>query len=195
MYKFIIKMALYGLKSSGAAFCSLLAETLHELNYVPSKADPDVYMRPSVQPNCFEYYEYVLCYVYDILSISHCPDVTMYGIIAHFTLNDNKVEEPTDYLGVQLSKMKDEFGNDFWTMSSSKYCKAATTNVKERLDLAGKRLPTKCKMTMVTKYAPEMDVTAEFKADGIQYFQELIGVLQWAYEIGTVDILLEKYFL
>ena len=33
---FIIKMALYGLKSYGAAFFSLLAETLHELNYVPS---------------------------------------------------------------------------------------------------------------------------------------------------------------
>ena len=33
---FIIKMALYGLKSSGALFCSLLAETLHELNCVPS---------------------------------------------------------------------------------------------------------------------------------------------------------------
>ena len=108
---FIIKMDLYGLKSSGAAFCSLLAETLHELNYVPSKADPDVYMRPAVKPNGFEYYEYVLCYVYNILSISHCPDVTMDGIRARFTLKDNKVEEPTNYLGAQLSKMKDEFGN------------------------------------------------------------------------------------
>ena len=53
---FIIKMAMYCLKSSGAAFWSLLAETLHELNYVTSKADPDVYMRPAVKPNCFEYY-------------------------------------------------------------------------------------------------------------------------------------------
>ena len=51
---FIIKMALYGLKSSGAVFFSLLAETLQELNYVPSKADPDVYMRPAVKPNGFE---------------------------------------------------------------------------------------------------------------------------------------------
>ena len=60
---FIIKVAIYGLKSSGAAFRSLLADTLHELNYVPSKADPDVYMRPAVKPNGFEYYKYVLCYV------------------------------------------------------------------------------------------------------------------------------------
>ena len=136
-------MALYGLKSSGAAFCSLLAETLHKLNHVPSKADLDVYMRPAVKPNGFEYYEYVLCYVDEILSIYHCPDVTMDGIRSSFTLKDNKVEEPTDYLGAQLSKMKDEFGNEFWTMSSSKYCKAAIKNVEEQLALAGKRLPTK----------------------------------------------------
>ena len=57
--------------------------------------------------------------------------------------------------------MKNEFGNEFWTMSSSKYCKAATTNVEERLDLAGKRLTTKCKTPMVTKYAPDMYATAE----------------------------------
>ena len=100
-------MALYVLKSSGAAFFSSLAETMHELNYVPSKANPDVYMQPAVKPNSFEYYEYVLCYFDDILSISHCPDVTMDGIRACFTLKDNKVGEPTNYLGAQLSKMKD----------------------------------------------------------------------------------------
>ena len=111
-------MALYSLKSSGAAFPSLLEVTLHELNYVPSKADPDVYMLPAVKPNDFEYYEYVLCYGDDILIIFHCPDVTMDGIRARFTLEDDKVEEPTDYLGAQLSKTKDEFGNNFWTISS-----------------------------------------------------------------------------
>ena len=157
-------MALYGLKSSGAAFCSLLAETLHELNHVPSKANTDVYMRPAVKTNGFEYYEYVLCYVDKILSISHCPDVTMDGIQSRFTLKYDKVEDPTDYLGAQLSKMKEEFGNNLWNMSSSKYCKAAITNVEERLALDRKRLPTKCKTPMITKYAPEMDVTAELKA-------------------------------
>ena len=104
---FIINMALYGLKSSGASFCSLLTETLQDLNYVPSKADPYVYIRQAVKPNGFEYYEYVLCYVDNILNISHCPDVTMDGIKSRFTLKDNKVEEPTEYLGAQLSKMKD----------------------------------------------------------------------------------------
>ena len=120
-----------------------------------------------MKTNGYESYEYVLCYVDDILSISHCPNVTMDGIRARFTLKDDKVEDPTEYLGAQLSKRKDEFGNNFWTMSSSKYCKAVITNVEERLALDGKRLPTKCKTPMVTKYAPEMDDTAGLKADGI----------------------------
>ena len=119
----------------------------------------------------FEYYECLLCYVDDILSISHFPDVTMDGIIARFTLKDNNVEEPTDYMGAQISKMKDKFVNEFWTLSSSKYCKAAITNVEKRLVLAEKWLPTKYKTPKVTKYSPDMDVTAELKYDGIQYFQ------------------------
>ena len=36
-----------------------------------------------------------------------------------------------------------------------------------------------------------MDDTPELKADGVQYYQELIGVLRWAVELGRVDILLE----
>ena len=121
-----------------------------------------------MKPNSFKYYEYVLCYVYGILSIPHCPDVTIDGIRARFTSKVDKVEEPTEYLRAQLSKMKYRFGKYFWIMSSSKYCTAAITNVEERLALVGKRLPTNCKTPMFTKYAPEMDVTAELKADDIQ---------------------------
>ena len=40
---FLIKKALYGLKSAGAAFRALLAETLHDIGYTPTKADPDVW--------------------------------------------------------------------------------------------------------------------------------------------------------
>ena len=194
---FIVRMALYGLKSSGAAFRSLLAETLHELEYVPSKADPDVWMRPAVKTNGFEYYEYVLCYVDDVLCISGKPEETMDGIRSRFTLKDDKVSEPEDYLGAQISKMlaRDGSGRKFWTMSSEKYCKAAVTNVEERLARAGKRLPSKCRTPMTSSYAPEMEVSAELKADGVQYYQELIGVLRWACEIGRVDILLEVSLL
>ena len=52
----IVKMALYGLKSSRAAFRAKLAGVLHDFSYVPSKADPDVWIRPAVRPNGNEYY-------------------------------------------------------------------------------------------------------------------------------------------
>ena len=69
----IVVRALYGLKSSGAAFGALLVETLYDLGYLPTKADLDVWIRLAVKANGFEYYEFVLCYVNDVLSISHDP--------------------------------------------------------------------------------------------------------------------------
>jgi hypothetical protein len=53
--KFLVKKALYGLKSAGAAFLALLAETLHDIGYTPTKADPDVWLRPAVKADGFEY--------------------------------------------------------------------------------------------------------------------------------------------
>ena len=63
----IIKMALYYLKSSGAVFRLMLAGILHCIHYEPTKADPDVWIRPAIQTDGTEYYEIVLCYVEDIL--------------------------------------------------------------------------------------------------------------------------------
>ena len=187
----IVVRALYGLKSSGAAFRALLAETLHDLGYVPSKADPDVWMRPAVKSNGFTYYEYVLCYVDDVLCISDQAMNTMKGIQETFKLKDDKIEEPDVYLGASLSKMNNETNKECWAMSSDKYCAAAVANVTEVLGKKGLRLPSKCATPLVHGYRPEIDVTPELKADGLQYYQELVGVLRWAVEIGRVDILLE----
>ena len=35
------------------------AETLHNFRYKPTKADSDVWLRPAVKPDGFEYYELV----------------------------------------------------------------------------------------------------------------------------------------
>ena len=56
---FIIQ-TLYGLKSSRAAFRSLLSETLHDLGYKPTQVDPDVWLRTAVNSDGLESYELVL---------------------------------------------------------------------------------------------------------------------------------------
>ena len=76
----IVKMALYGLKSSGAASRAKLAGVLHDIGYLPSKADPDVWLRPAVKQDRSEYYKMVLCYIDDVLVISSTPMETMDGI-------------------------------------------------------------------------------------------------------------------
>jgi hypothetical protein len=95
----IVKKALYGLKSSGAAFCAHLAETLNNLNYKSTKANPDVWIRPGVKPDGFKYYEMLLVYVDDVLCISHDPTATMKGIQGTFKLKGDKIKVPTHYLG------------------------------------------------------------------------------------------------
>jgi hypothetical protein len=111
----IIRKPLYGLKSSGAAFRAHLAETLYELNYLPTEADPDVWIRPAVKPNGFEYFEITLVYIDNIMSISHDPKATMEGIQTIFKLKDDKIEKPEQYLGAQLPQRVIK-GRECWTM-------------------------------------------------------------------------------
>jgi hypothetical protein len=190
----IIRKALYGLKSSGAAFRAHLSETLYELNYLPTKADPDVWIRPAVKPDGFEYYEITLVYVDDIMSISHDPKATMEGIQATFKLKDDKIERPENYLGAQLSQRVIN-GRECWTMTSEQYIKAAIANVETALDASGQRLPTRATTPIQAGYRPELDESAELNLSGMRYYQELIGVLRWAVELGRIDIMMEVSML
>jgi hypothetical protein len=190
----IVKMALYGLKSSGAAFRSKLAGVLHDLGYRPTYADPDVWLKAAVKPCGFEYYEMVLCYVDDVMVISHKPQGTIEGIQSVFKLKGDKAGPPDMYLGVTLEKKKNAQGTDCWTMSPEKYVKAAVENVEKKIGT----LPYskgQCPTPMKTGYHPAEDDTPELNAEGLRYYQELIGILRWAVEIGRLDILLEVALL
>ena len=101
----ILRKTLYGLKFSGAVFCAHLAETLHAIGFLSTEADPDVCYLNAVKPNDFEYYEYVLCYVYNILCISHDLDIELGQIQAIFKFKRDKIEQPKIYLGDKVRNM------------------------------------------------------------------------------------------
>jgi hypothetical protein len=70
-----ILRALYGLKSSGASWRSVLKQVIiDDLGFEPTIADPDAYRRRTVHPRGFEYWELLLVYV-DFLIISHEPQL------------------------------------------------------------------------------------------------------------------------
>ena len=127
-----IHKAFYGLKSSGAAFRAHLAETLYDIGFIPTRANPDVWCRPAVKEDGFEYYKYVLCYVDDILAISHKVKDALKAVRAIFKLKDDKIEPPDMYLGATLSVMEDD-GVQGWCMTSDRYVKAAVENVEQEL--------------------------------------------------------------
>ena len=156
----IVKMALYGLKSSGAAFRAKLAGLLHDIGYVPSKADPDVWMKEAIKPDGTEYYEYVLCYVDDVLAMSCNPMKTIDGIKSMFKLKDDKAEPPDIYLGASLEQVETQGGTKCWSMSSEQYVKAAVTNLEATLSKQDMRLPTSS-VPMSASYHPSEDVSSE----------------------------------
>eukprot|EP00980_Cylindrotheca_fusiformis_P015627 scaffold4484_cov57-Cylindrotheca_fusiformis.AAC.1 len=138
----VVKKALYGLKSSGASFRAMLAQTIYNIGYRPSKADPDVWMRPATKPDGTRYYEYVLCYVDDVtISISGNPMEAIEGIKAVFKLKDDKAEVPAMYLGAGVDQVKTVNGTRCWALSSEKYLKTAIANIKEKLAKSNFRLP------------------------------------------------------
>jgi hypothetical protein len=189
----IVKMALYGLKSSGAAFRAKLAGVLHDLQYRPTLADPDVWLKPGTKANGYKLV--VLVYVDDVMAISATPSQTITGIQAVFKLKGDKAAPPDMYLGVTLEKKQNSQGTSCWSMSPEKYVNAAVANVEEKLAKDGLRLPSKCITPMKGNYHPSDDVTAELTATGLHQYQEMIGVLRWAIEIGRLDILLEVSLL
>ena len=187
----IVTKALYGLKSSGAAFRSMLANCIYDMGFRPTKSDPDVWIKASQKADGFKYYEMILCYVDDVISIGEFPMKAIEGIKAVFKLKGDKAEVPDMYLGGSIAKIRTADETECWTISSEKYVKTAVQNVEETLAKKGLKLPSKCPTPFTSNYHPSDDVSNELNADGLRYYQELIGVLRWAVELGRVDILLE----
>ena len=191
----LLVRALYGLKSSGAAFRSFCAEQLDRMNFHSTTGDPDVWIRPIVDDHGNEFYEYMLVYVDDIMCISFQPDRSINQLTEHgFTLKGGKASKPDTYVGVELEHKRLNIHEvDCWTLNTTKYIKHAIENLEERLVSINRTLPTQkqCQTPIVQGYKPELDHSEELDASGITMFQEIMGTLRWATEMGRVDILYE----
>ena len=166
----VVKMALYVLKSSVAAFREKLAGLINGIGYTPSKSDQDVWMRAAIMPDSTEYYEYVLCYVDDVLDISYNPTRIIEGNKSMFKLKDDKAEPPEIYLGAFLEQVETQGGTKCWSMLSEQYAKAAVTNLEYTLSKKDMRLPNSA-VPMSTSYHPNEDVSHELNLQGVQIYQ------------------------
>jgi predicted phosphodiesterase len=108
---------------------------LRQLGFKSSKADPDVWLRKAKKPNGAFYWEYILCYVDDVLVIGHEPQTTMSSISQYVTFKPGSVQSPTN-LRANISQCTVMEGDDtlsgkqVWTMSAQEYIKQAVDEVE-----------------------------------------------------------------
>ena len=143
-----------------------------------------------------EYYEYIVLYVDDILAASTDPTAVLKSLEGETVkYKNNKIEPPQIYLGAKLA-LKEIDGVKCWTVTSVDYIKAAVQTIKEALSKQKKwRLPTRANTPMMASFVPELDSSNELGAEDLQFYQEMIGMLRWATELGRVDILIEVSLL
>ena len=84
------------------------------------------------------------------------PRYVMKDIERRFKSKNDKVEEPSSYLGARLQK-KVINGWECWTVTSLDYVKSAVATVEEAVKKTTRQLPNKVLTPMVQYYLPELD--------------------------------------
>ena len=161
----VVVLALYGLRSFGSAFRNHLASCMEDLNHLPCRADPNVWMRKARKSDGIEYYEYMLLYVDDYLAISEAPKEAVVQLDKLFKMQPNSIAPPDIYLGGKVNKMRLTNMVEAWTFSSIQYVQEAVSNVDKFLQyLDGSMLSTKINAPLSNGYRPELD--SSLKLDG-----------------------------
>jgi hypothetical protein len=130
----IIRHALYGFKSSGAAWRSTFASTLQDMGFKASFADPDVLLANDfklkgtivLQGNIQRgeaCYKNIFIYIDDILVLAENPKDILNVIAKSYQLKDDSIQQPNTYLGAQIKKhaLQDSPAKKVWDMSVKKY--------------------------------------------------------------------------
>ena len=104
----------------------MLAKVLREeMNFTPTEADPDVFIRKASKANGELYYEMLLVYVDDILAVSEIAE-ELVGILGKkFKLKKSSVGRPTRYLGGGVERIQTDDGRIIWSTNCTEYIKAA----------------------------------------------------------------------
>jgi hypothetical protein len=187
----IIVRALYGLPASGASFMSHLAECMRHLQYRRCSADHDLWYKEDVHPDGERYYRYILLYCDDCLSIGLDAAEQLQKLDYYFQMKPGSIGDPDIYLGNKLKLATLPSGVVCWGLSSSKYVNEAISQLEHSLQNEqkhlGKKLKKNVKSPWPSGYEAELDSSEELNANDANFYQHLVGVLQWILELGRVD--------
>ena len=172
----VFNKALYGLRTSDARFHERLADTLRDLGFTPSLADPDVWIH-----DAGDVWEYVCTYVDDLLVAMKNAKEFM----------DRLQSEPWNYKLKGIEEPKYHLGGDFFRDKDGTLCYGAQTYIKRMISnyktMFGDK-PREYVSPLEDKDHPELDLSEFCNEDDIEKFQSLIGALQWTISLCRFDI-------
>ena len=173
----VINKALYGLRSSGKMWAQRFSDCLREMGFIPSKAEPEIWMR-----RCGELWEYIATYVDDLAVGSPNPQRIMDDLTEkyHFKLKG-------------VGPISFHLGCDFWRDDDGTLCFAPRKYVDKMMDgyerMFGKAPSSNNVSSPLEKGDhPELDTSELLDEEGQQQYQSLIGSMQWAVSLGRFDI-------
>jgi hypothetical protein len=173
---FVVKKALYGLKTSGAMWHQKLSENLREMGFRPCRADYDFGIRPINNK-----FDYIAVIVDDLLIFSENPDSIIKPLedIYHYELKG--VGIPEFYNGADITRNPI---TKHWEMSAKTYVLETVKKIEKLLDISLKNYGS----PLEVGDHPELDDTDLLFGEEISLYQMLIGCAQWAVTIGRFDI-------
>ena len=173
----IMIKALHGTHSGGARWHDRLFDILQELKFKPSKADPDVWMRPEPGGTC---YEYTAVYVDDLTIAAKDPQAFCKELKEKYNLKLKGVGPLEYHLGCTYKKDPDG------TLAADP--RRYINKILESYERMFKEKPRKSRPPLEGGDHPEFHTPELCDEHQTNQFQTLVGQLQWLISPGHFDI-------
>ena len=173
----IMIKTLHGTRSGGARWHDRLSDILQELKFKPSKADPDVWMRPEPGGTC---YEYIAVYVDDLAIAARDPQAFCNELKKKYNLKLKGVGPLEYHLGCTYNKDPDG------TLAADP--RRYVNKILESYERMFKEKPRKSRPPLEGGDHPELHTPELCDEHQTNQFQTLIGQLQWLISPGHFDI-------
>ena len=173
----IMIKALHGTRSGGARWHDRLFDILQELKFKPSKADPDVWMRPEPGGTC---YEYIAVYVDDLAIAAKDPQAFCNELKKRYNLKLKGVGPLEYHLGCTYKKDPDG------TLAADP--RRYVNKILESYERMFNEKPRKSRPPLEGGDHPELDTSELCDDHQTKQSQTLIGQLQWLISLGRFDI-------
>ena len=177
-YILIFLKALYGLKSSGKRWAEVIHGILRDMKFLPSKADPCIWLRKAPNLRC---YEYIAVYVDDLCIAAESPSAIIQIFKSKYHLKVKGDGKLTYHLGADY--FEDPDGT--FASQSKKYIDKLADTYKR---LFNEDPPKGYKTPLDKNDHPELDTSEILEGDMAAKYLTMVGQLQWLVTLGRFDI-------